>query len=53
VATAVERALSATRPRTRYLVGADARLQAGVGTALPTRAADAAIARFTGMPSKP
>jgi len=53
VAAAVERALTATRPRARYLVGTDARLQAVVGTALPTRAADAAIARFAGIPSKP
>jgi NAD(P)-dependent dehydrogenase (short-subunit alcohol dehydrogenase family) len=53
VAAAIERALTARRPRPRYLVGTDARLQAVVGTALPTRAADAAIARFTGMPSKP
>jgi NAD(P)-dependent dehydrogenase (short-subunit alcohol dehydrogenase family) len=52
-AAAVERALTATRPRARYLVGTDARLQAVVGTALPTRAADAAIARFAGIPSKP
>jgi NAD(P)-dependent dehydrogenase (short-subunit alcohol dehydrogenase family) len=53
VAAAVERALTATRPRARYLVGTDARLQAVVGTALPTRAADAAIARFAGIRSKP
>jgi NAD(P)-dependent dehydrogenase (short-subunit alcohol dehydrogenase family) len=46
----VERALTARRPRARYLVGVDAHLQAAVGRALPTRAADAAIARFTGMP---
>lgn len=52
VATAVERALTAARPRARYLVGTDARLQAVVGTALPTRASDAVIARFTGVPSK-
>jgi NAD(P)-dependent dehydrogenase (short-subunit alcohol dehydrogenase family) len=52
-AAAVERALTATRPRARYLVGTDARLQAVVGTALPTRAADAAIARFAGIRSKP
>jgi len=53
VAATVQRALTATRPRTRYLVGTDARLQAMVGAALPTRAADAAIAMFAGMPSKP
>jgi len=52
VAAAVQRALTATRPRARYLVGTDARVQAMVGAALPTRAADAAIAMFTGMPSR-
>ena len=48
VAAAVLEALTATRPRARYLVGADARLQLGLRTALPTRAFDAAIARLTG-----
>jgi NAD(P)-dependent dehydrogenase (short-subunit alcohol dehydrogenase family) len=51
VADTIERALSAPRPRARYLVGSDARLQALIGSALPTRAADAAIALFTGTPS--
>lgn len=51
VAASVERALSAARPRTRYLVGTDARVQAMMGAALPTRATDAAISLFTGMPS--
>ena len=51
VADAVERALSAPRPRARYVVGTDARVQAVIA-ALPTRAADAAISLFTGMPSQ-
>lgn len=51
VADAVERALSAQRPRARYLVGTDAYVQSLIGSALPTRAADAAISLFTGMPS--
>ncbi|MCW3020444.1 MAG: short-chain alcohol dehydrogenase [Solirubrobacterales bacterium] len=51
VADAVERALSASRPRARYLVGTDARVQAMMGAALPTRATDAALSLFTGMPS--
>jgi NAD(P)-dependent dehydrogenase (short-subunit alcohol dehydrogenase family) len=51
VADAIERALSTARPRARYLVGTDARVQALIGSALPTRAADAAIALFTGTPS--
>jgi NAD(P)-dependent dehydrogenase (short-subunit alcohol dehydrogenase family) len=51
VADAIERALSTPRPRARYLVGTDAHVQALIGSALPTRAADAAIALFTGTPS--
>jgi NAD(P)-dependent dehydrogenase (short-subunit alcohol dehydrogenase family) len=52
VAAAVARALSATRPRARYLVGADARGQVALTAALPTRASDALFARLTGTPSK-
>ena len=52
VAAAVERALTAPRPRTRYLVGTDAYSQLAMSTALPTRATDAAIAWFTGTPSR-
>jgi hypothetical protein len=48
VAAAVETALTAERPRARYLVGADARLQVALRTALPTAAVDAALSRFTG-----
>jgi NAD(P)-dependent dehydrogenase (short-subunit alcohol dehydrogenase family) len=49
VAKAVERALTATRPRARYLVGADARGQVAMQSALPTRAVDALIMRFTNL----
>jgi NAD(P)-dependent dehydrogenase (short-subunit alcohol dehydrogenase family) len=52
VAAAVERALTASRPRARYLVGADARSQIVMNAALPTRALDAAISFFTGTPSR-
>jgi NAD(P)-dependent dehydrogenase (short-subunit alcohol dehydrogenase family) len=52
VAGAVERALTATRPRARYLVGTDAYSQIVMRTALPTRATDAAVAWFTGTPSQ-
>jgi NAD(P)-dependent dehydrogenase (short-subunit alcohol dehydrogenase family) len=48
VADAVHRALTDTRPRARYVVGPDARVQIGLRAALPTRAFDAAIARLTG-----
>jgi NAD(P)-dependent dehydrogenase (short-subunit alcohol dehydrogenase family) len=51
VAAAVERALTAKRPRARYLVGTDAYSQVAMRTALPTRATDAAVAWFTGTPS--
>ena len=46
VAKVVERALTAGRPRTRYLVGADARAQVALDTLLPDRAFDAVEARF-------
>jgi NAD(P)-dependent dehydrogenase (short-subunit alcohol dehydrogenase family) len=49
VTAAIERALTSDRPRARYLVGPDARVQVALG-ALPTRAADAAVAKATGMP---
>lgn len=49
VAATIERALSARRPRTRYLVGRDAHSQALLARLLPDRAIDRLIARFTGM----
>lgn len=48
VARVVERALTARRPRTRYLVGSDARAQAALRL-LPDRARDAIIARALGQ----
>lgn len=47
VAKAIEHALDARRPRTRYLVGLDAKAQARLKAILPTRAVDRLIARFT------
>jgi NAD(P)-dependent dehydrogenase (short-subunit alcohol dehydrogenase family) len=47
VAAAVGRALTASRPRARYLVGPDARVQVALRGALPTPAFDAAITRIT------
>jgi NAD(P)-dependent dehydrogenase (short-subunit alcohol dehydrogenase family) len=47
VADAVETALTATRPRARYLVGPDARMQVAMRAALPTRVVDAAVSRLT------
>jgi NAD(P)-dependent dehydrogenase (short-subunit alcohol dehydrogenase family) len=49
VAAKIEHALSARRPRTRYLVGADARGQALASRILPTRLVDWLVARATGM----
>ena len=45
VAEAIGRALTAARPRTRYLVGRDAKLRDKVARVLPDRALDALIAR--------
>jgi NAD(P)-dependent dehydrogenase (short-subunit alcohol dehydrogenase family) len=51
VAKVVEHALTASRPRTRYLVGADARAQAVISR-VPDRARDAMVARMIGVPSR-
>lgn len=47
VAEAVHAALTAPRPKARYVVGTDARVQLALH-ALPERAFDAAVARLTG-----
>lgn len=49
VADVVAHALTAERPRTRYLVGVDARAQALLRAALPDRALDAVIGRVSGV----
>jgi NAD(P)-dependent dehydrogenase (short-subunit alcohol dehydrogenase family) len=48
VVKVVERAVTSRRPRTRYLVGVDARAQVAMRAVLPDRAFDAVIARLTG-----
>jgi NAD(P)-dependent dehydrogenase (short-subunit alcohol dehydrogenase family) len=48
VAKVVETALTARRPRTRYLVGPDAKAQVVLDTLLPDRAFDALEARYLG-----
>jgi NAD(P)-dependent dehydrogenase (short-subunit alcohol dehydrogenase family) len=48
VVKVVEQAVTAPRPRTRYVVGADARGQILMRTVLPDRAFDAVVARMTG-----
>lgn len=47
VAVKIEHALSASRPRTRYLVGADARGQAIAARFVPDRVVDWLVARLT------
>jgi NAD(P)-dependent dehydrogenase (short-subunit alcohol dehydrogenase family) len=49
VARAVERALTAGRPKTRYVVGRDARVQLVISRLLPTRLMDRLIARAMGL----
>jgi NAD(P)-dependent dehydrogenase (short-subunit alcohol dehydrogenase family) len=50
VAKAVTRALIASRPKPRYLVGPDARVQRTLSTLLPTRVFDAFVARLLKLP---
>lgn len=50
VAHTVARALTASRPRTRYLVGTDARFRALLKRILPDRAQDRLLAWFMGVP---
>jgi NAD(P)-dependent dehydrogenase (short-subunit alcohol dehydrogenase family) len=53
VAKSIERALTSSRPRTRYLVGADAAVQARLRALLPDRLFDRLVAaglRRTGRP---
>jgi NAD(P)-dependent dehydrogenase (short-subunit alcohol dehydrogenase family) len=49
VAATIERALTAERPRTRYLVGLDARGQALMARLLPDRVLDRLISVFSGI----
>jgi NAD(P)-dependent dehydrogenase (short-subunit alcohol dehydrogenase family) len=49
VAEVVEQALSASRPRSRYLVGLDARTQARIKPLIPTRIWDRIVARMMNL----
>ena len=49
VAEAVAHALTATKPKTRYLVGRDAKMRAPMATVMPDRILDAAVARALGQ----
>jgi NAD(P)-dependent dehydrogenase (short-subunit alcohol dehydrogenase family) len=50
VAAAIERALTVTRPRARYQVGVDVKVQAALSAVTPARVLDALNGRLTGMP---
>jgi NAD(P)-dependent dehydrogenase (short-subunit alcohol dehydrogenase family) len=50
VARTIVAALSADRPRTRYLVGKDARIQAFLRWLLPDRAFDSLLVKMMGLP---
>jgi NAD(P)-dependent dehydrogenase (short-subunit alcohol dehydrogenase family) len=50
VAATIERALTASRPKARYVVGRDAKVQAAVMAVLPQRLQDTAVALATGTP---
>ncbi|UUY02311.1 hypothetical protein LRS13_16545 [Svornostia abyssi] len=50
VVAAIEKALTAEKPRARYVVGTDSKAQLVAKALLPTRVFDAVIARGTGTP---
>jgi NAD(P)-dependent dehydrogenase (short-subunit alcohol dehydrogenase family) len=52
VAAAIERALTAARPRARYVVGADARAQLALHALTPTPVEDVFLGLATGTPRK-
>jgi NAD(P)-dependent dehydrogenase (short-subunit alcohol dehydrogenase family) len=53
VAKAIQHALTAKNPKTRYLVGMDARAQAFLCRVLPDQAMDRVLAWQMGLPKKP
>jgi NAD(P)-dependent dehydrogenase (short-subunit alcohol dehydrogenase family) len=53
VAATIERALTARRPRARYVVGAPARLQAVLAGLTPTPVLDVMLRAGTGVPRQP
>ncbi len=46
VAEVIVEALTAARPRTRYVIGREAKIQAGLARVLPGRAMDTVLARI-------
>jgi NAD(P)-dependent dehydrogenase (short-subunit alcohol dehydrogenase family) len=53
VAATIERALTTARPRARYPVGVDVKVQAALSGVTPDRLKDAAFGRLTGTPTRP
>jgi NAD(P)-dependent dehydrogenase (short-subunit alcohol dehydrogenase family) len=53
VASVIERALTDSRPKARYVVGLDAKAQATLASLTPQRVKDVAFAKATGVPTKP
>jgi NAD(P)-dependent dehydrogenase (short-subunit alcohol dehydrogenase family) len=53
VVAAMERALTAKRPKARYVVGTAPKIQGVLAQVTPTRALDAALRAATGVPRKP
>jgi NAD(P)-dependent dehydrogenase (short-subunit alcohol dehydrogenase family) len=51
VAATIEKALTASRPKARYPVGTDVRLQAALSGVTPTRMMDAVNGKLTGTPA--
>lgn len=49
VAKVIEKALTARKPKTRYLVGRDAKVQARMKSVIPDRLFDSLVARMTGL----
>ena len=52
VAVTIERALTAARPRPRYLIGADVKAQAALTAVTPTRVKDRLFGLVTGTPGE-
>jgi NAD(P)-dependent dehydrogenase (short-subunit alcohol dehydrogenase family) len=53
VAETIERALTTSRPRARYVVGFGPRVQGVMSSLTPTAAMDAVLRTATGVPRKP
>ena len=52
VSATIETALTAKKPKARYVVGTDVKVQAALSSVTPARVMDALNGRLTGMPAK-